>query len=41
VLRVENEQLNNFESYRSIYIIPPVVEDTCADDIVRLRRILA
>jgi hypothetical protein len=27
LLRVENEAINNFESYRSIYIIPPMVDD--------------
>ena len=40
LLRVENEQLNNFESYRSISIIPPIVEDTAENDILRLKRIM-
>lgn len=27
LIRVENEQNNNFETYRTIPIIPPIVED--------------
>lgn len=41
LLRVENEAINNFEQYRTIYTIPPVADDTQLGDLVRLKRILA
>jgi hypothetical protein len=40
ILRVENEAINNFESYRSIYVVPPLAQETKVSDIVRLKRIL-
>ena len=41
LLRVENEAINNFESYRSIYIIPPVVENELESDINKLKEIIS
>ena len=39
-LRVENEQLNNFENYREIFVIPPVIDEQEESEIVQLKQIL-
>ena len=33
-LRVENEQLNNFENFREILVIPPVIDEQEESEIV-------